>query len=111
MDETDRRRKIQQEYNTEHGIVPETIYRTTEEIMQASSVLETARDPVTYAAEDSMQADYSTDTEVDDLIEQLEKKMKEAAAALEFERAAQLRDEVDRLKAGGKGGGKGKKAG
>jgi excinuclease ABC subunit B len=111
MDETDRRRKIQQEYNTEHGIVPETIYRTREEIMQASSVLETARDPVTYVAEDSMQADYTTDTEVDDLIEQLEKKMKEAAAGLEFERAAQLRDEVDRLKAGGQGGGKGKKAG
>ncbi len=111
MDETDRRRKIQAEYNAEHGIVPETIYRTTEEIMQATSVLETARDPVMYAAEESTQADYSADTEVDDLIEQLEKKMKEAAAALEFERAAQLRDEVDRLRAGGKGGGKGKKAG
>ena len=48
---------------------------------------------------------------MDDLIEQLEKKMKEAAAALEFERAAQLRDEVDRLRAGGANAGAGKKAG
>ena len=102
MDETNRRRTIQQEYNAEHGIVPETIYRTTEEIMQATSVLETARDPVLYAAEETKQETaYGADTEADDLIEQLEKKMKEAAAALEFERAAQLRDEVDRLKAGG----------
>ena len=110
MDETDRRRAIQRAYNEEHGIVPETIYRTTEEIMQATSVLEMAKAPTSYAAEEST-TEYGTDTEVDDLIEQLEKKMKEAAAALEFERAAQLRDEVDRLKAGTESGAKGKKAG
>ena len=111
MDETDRRRKIQQEYNEKHGIVPQTIYRTTEEIMQATSVLETAKAPASYAVEESVQSEYGADTEVDDLIEQLEKKMKEAAAALEFERAAQLRDEVDRLRAGGANAGAGKKAG
>ena len=110
MDETDRRRAIQRAYNEEHDIVPETIYRTTEEIMQATSVLEMAKAPTSYAAEEST-TEYGTDTEVDDLIEQLEKKMKEAAAALEFERAAQLRDEVDRLKAGTESGAKGKKAG
>jgi excinuclease ABC subunit B len=97
MDETDRRRTIQEAFNAEHGIVPKTIYRSREEIIQASSVLESVRGiGGQVVAEEKVEYDGSENTE--ELLADLEKQMKAAAANLDFEKAAHLRDEIMRLK-------------
>ncbi len=97
LDETSRRREIQKAYNEKHGITPQTIKKNIPNLIRA-----------TYAAED--QAEYEgtpkktaklTKPEREKLIASLEGEMKEAARALDFERAAQLRDTVLELKAEG----------
>ncbi len=108
LDETNRRREKQIAYNTEHGINPTTVYKSLEEILQSTSVadiqankvkkrteLEQAR--VRRSAEPMMK--YLTDDQRKDLIEQLYEEMKKAARDLDFERAAELRDEIERLRA------------
>jgi excinuclease ABC subunit B len=100
IDETDRRRRIQTAYNEEHGITPQTIIRSREDIIQATSVLESVkrvgkaaeRPAVDFGAAASAEA-------MEDMITEMEKQMKEAAVALEFEKAANLRDEIGRLRA------------
>ena len=100
IDETDRRRQIQTAHNEEHGITPQTIKRSREDIIQATSVLESVkrvdkaanRPAVDFGAAASAEA-------MQDMIAEMEKQMKEAAAALEFEKAANLRDEIGRLRA------------
>ena len=107
LDETNRRREKQIAYNTEHGINPTTVYKSLEEILQSTSVadiqaqkvkrrgeLEQAR--VRKAAEPMMK--YLTEDQRKDLIEQLYEEMKKAARDLDFERAAELRDEIERLR-------------
>ena len=89
IQETERRRKKQQAYNTEHGIVPKTIVKDIRDIIEISS----AADTVTKANGVRMTA-----TERRQLIDQLEAKMKKAAQMLEYEIAAQLRDEIIRLR-------------
>ncbi len=97
MDETDRRRARQQAHNVENNIVPETIYRSREEILQASSVLESVRGiGAQVVAEEKVEYDGSENLE--ELLADLEKQMKSAAVNLEFEKAANLRDEIMRLK-------------
>ncbi len=106
--ETARRREIQTEYNKEHKIEPKTIYKTYEEIMSATvvadskvkneygkqkkedkkSTLRILTDPVKNRINKEQRKE---------LIEQLRKEMINAAKDLEFERAAELRDEIDRL--------------
>ena len=99
MAETDRRRRLQQEFNEEHGIVPQTILRSAEDILQTTSVLEHAREDKTESVGE-LAADYGSARagETRELLAELEKRMAEAAAALEFEKAAQLRDEISRLR-------------
>ncbi len=89
IDETKRRRKKQHAYNVAHGIVPKTIVKDIRDIIEISS----AADSVTNAKGVKM-----TSYERKQLIEQLESKMKKAAQMLEFEIAAQLRDEIIRLR-------------
>ncbi len=97
MDETDRRRAKQEAYNSENGIVPETIYRTREEILQASSVLENVRGVTPdFVAESNVS--YEGRENDEELLIELEKQMKLAAVNLEFEKAAHLRDEISQLK-------------
>ena len=97
MDETYRRRRKQEAYNAEYAIVPETIYRSREEILQATSVLESVRGVAPeLAAEPTV--DYREIADQAELLADLEKQMKAAAANLEFEKAAHLRDEITRLK-------------
>ncbi|MDQ0178334.1 excinuclease ABC subunit UvrB [Bacillus chungangensis] len=96
IDETKRRRATQEAYNQKHGITPTTIQKDIRDVIRA-----------TYAAEESEQyqvkekAEKLTKKEKDKLIASLEKEMKEAAKALDFERAAELRDTVLELKAEG----------
>ena len=89
IDETERRRRKQQAYNQEHGIVPKTIVKDIRDIIEIS----TTADAATKANGVRMTA-----TERRQLIDQLESKMKKAAQMLEFDIAAQLRDEIIRLR-------------
>ena len=107
IDETARRRKIQEEYNTENNIEPKTIYKTYEEIMSTTIVADSKtksdynRSRKTQKTSLSMITDplfkQITKEQRRDLIEQLRKEMITAAKDLEFERAAELRDEITRL--------------
>lgn len=83
IDETNRRRAIQNQYNQEHGIVPKTIQKNVRDIIEATL-------PV--AEENQETVDYT------EMILQLTEEMKAAAADLDFERAAQLRDRIKKLK-------------
>ena len=97
LDETDRRRALQTAHNIENGITPTTLYKTREEIMQATTVADEKAEDLPLAAEES--PEYLAGSNRLDLIEELTRKMGEAAESLEFEKAAQYRDEVARLKA------------
>ncbi|MEX2323460.1 MAG: excinuclease ABC subunit UvrB [Acidimicrobiia bacterium] len=98
LDETNRRRAVQQAYNEEHGIDPQTIRKKVSDILElvqsrdAPSVDRRRREVETRAALDLPVDD------LDRLIRSLEEEMKEAASELRFEYAARLRDEVNDLK-------------
>ena len=92
IDETNRRRKIQQEYNEEHGITPQTIKKAVRDLIAVSKAIaetenQMAKDP------ESM-----TRGELTALIKKVEKQMRSAAADLNFEQAAELRDKMIELK-------------
>jgi excinuclease ABC subunit B len=103
IDETNRRRQKQLEYNEEHGIKPKTIYKTVEEVLAATAVADVraGREEHGHRARVSIVADsvvrYLTKEQKQDLIEELRAEMTKAAKDLEFERAAELRDEIERL--------------
>ncbi len=92
MDETNRRRTLQQEYNELHGIEPETVYKSIEEIIKTTAVADVK------SVDDDMPV-LSTIAKMDQstVLEELKHAMYEAAANLEFEKAAKLRDEINRL--------------
>jgi excinuclease ABC subunit B len=94
VEETNRRRLMQAEYNEKHGITPESIRKEIHNILD--SVYEC--DYVTVPAVEEEISEYKTVEELDHYIAGLEKQMKEAAANLEFEQAARLRDEIRDLK-------------
>jgi excinuclease ABC subunit B len=105
IDETNRRRVIQMEYNEKHGITPTTVSKTREEIINTSSILD-IRSPKTKAyfepAEPSLAADpvigYMTRDQIERMVSETEVKMKKAAKDLDFITAAQFRDELFALK-------------
>jgi excinuclease ABC subunit B len=94
IDETDRRRAIQQAYNQEHGITPESIIRPLS--MSLAGIAESDYVDVTQAAEGL--PDFKSQEELDAYIAGLESDMREAAKKFEFEKAAKLRDTVRELK-------------
>jgi excinuclease ABC subunit B len=103
IDETNRRRILQQEYNEKHGITPQTIYKSREEIMASTSVADVRKkDQEKEMASFSKVAEpvirYMTNEQKHDLIEEMTEEMLQAAKDLEFEKAANLRDEIDKLK-------------
>jgi excinuclease ABC subunit B len=100
VDETRRRRALQEEYNREHGITPETIRKE----LRAGIEAESASRAKAFEAVGRGDDDRRRQSE---LLEQLEADMMQAAAELDFERAARIRDEIADLRAGGprRGGG------
>ncbi|EOR22714.1 excinuclease ABC subunit B [Niallia nealsonii AAU1] len=96
ISETKRRREIQEKYNEEHGIIPQTIQKGIRDSIRATQA---AEEPEEYAA--STKLDKLTKKEKEAMIAQMESEMKEAAKALNFERAAELRDLLLELKAEG----------
>ncbi len=85
--ETERRRNIQQKYNEEHGIIPQTIQKKVSDIIEIST-----------HSEDKKPKQKLTKAEREKLIEQLTKEMKAAVKLLEFEHAAYLRDRIKELR-------------
>jgi excinuclease ABC subunit B len=93
--ETDRRRQIQLQYNRDHGIIPETVRKAVHDIVQATQAAEgQERYDAARQAVAAMGA-----RELAAYIKRLEKEMTEAAKRLEFERAAELRDQIRDLRA------------
>ncbi len=92
IDETNRRRQIQMEYNRLHGITPETVQKEVRETVRAYKV---AEERVSYQIVDTDRVAFE---DLPLVIAQLEQEMRQAAKALEFERAAVLRDEIARLR-------------
>lgn len=90
--ETNRRREIQNKYNEENGITPQTIKKAVRELISISKVI--AKEEVNFEKDpESM-----SDAELEKLIGKIQKKMKQAAADLNFEAAAELRDKMAELK-------------
>ena len=92
ISETNRRREIQQKYNEEHGITPQTIKKSVRDLISISKVI--AKEEVRFEKDpESMD-----EKELEKLIGDIQKKMKQAAADLNFEAAAELRDKMVELK-------------
>ncbi len=92
IEETERRRKVQQQYNEEHGITPQTIQKSVRELISISKKV--AKEEQQFAKDpESM-----SDKELDKLIAEVKKKMEKAAMDLNFEAAAELRDKMIELK-------------
>jgi len=108
IDETNRRREKQIEWNIKYGITPRTIIKTTQDVFAQTSVLDIkgydpanpyaiqpGEDLVTIAAED--QAEYKTIPQAEKAVSKIKKEMEKAARDLDFMEAARLRDEMFRL--------------
>lgn len=102
IDETERRRMLQMEYNKKHGIEPKTIYKSMEEILSSTSIADVRRKEEKPEYSFSKVAEpilkYMSADQKEDLIAQITEQMYQAAKDLEFERAASLRDEIQKLK-------------
>ena len=96
IDETERRRTIQIEHNRKHGITPTTIRKSIQEIEFSTRVADAREKPLLRVAE--VAAGYQDEMDAEDLIKVLESEMEVAAADLDFERAALLRDELFELR-------------
>lgn len=104
LDETNRRRAIQEEYNRQHDITPQGIVKSIRDLTDRVRILaESKVEYVVDEAEDetrvlSMDPTQLPPDELAKLIKQIEREMKEAAKNLEFERAAELRDQLVELR-------------
>ncbi len=94
ISETNRRRQLQMDFNKAHGIVPTTIQKSVRDLIEATKVAE--EEESYYTGKDK--PNLMSVEELEKLISKLQKEMKQAAADLQFERAAGLRDKVEELK-------------
>lgn len=92
IQETNRRRAIQQRYNEEHGITPTTIKKAVRELIAISKAADTR------SQEFSKDPESMDRQELERLVKELTKKMRQAAAELNFEEAAKLRDRMVEVK-------------
>ncbi len=101
IEETSRRRKLQAEYNEQNNITPKTIFKSREEILSSTSIADVRKkEPEKDSAFMTVAEPvirYMSDEQKKDLLEQMTEEMLTAAKDLEFERAASLRDEIEKL--------------
>lgn len=97
IEETNRRREIQKRYNEEHGIIPQTIIKSVEEVTLSTRVADARSEAPGRVAEPKPR--YAAEVDLEEWIKILEHQMREAAAVLDFERAALLRDQIFEAKA------------
>lgn len=106
IDETNRRRRLQEEYNRRHGINPRTVYKSLDEILKATTVADVKlqrqrrkqeADAIRQLKRVEPLVEKLSREQLRQLIEELFAQMKQAARDLDFERAAELRDEIQRL--------------
>ena len=95
IEETNRRREVQACYNQEHGITPRSIVKSVEQVKLTTSAAD-ARSKLAEVVKQS-RVDYTTVYEAEEIVQHLEREMKAAATKMEFERAAELRDEIKRI--------------
>ena len=95
IDETNRRRTIQEAYNQEHDITPQTVTKAIREVIEAKKI---AEQKSYYAVSRNRKPETLPLDQLMIALADIEKEMKQAAKSLEFERAAELRDELSRLK-------------
>jgi excinuclease ABC subunit B len=95
-EEMNRRREVQRAYNLAHGITPQTIKKSVEELMLSTRVADARGEPRQRGADRVMEqrATYATELDLGEWAKILEQEMREASAALDFERAAKLRDQL-----------------
>ena len=93
ISETNRRRKIQMEYNIQHGITPKSVQKAVRDVIEATKVVEEAED---YSIDKD--TGYVSKGEINEIIQRLTEEMRVAASDLQFERAAELRDKIAELK-------------
>jgi len=93
IDETNRRRELQGQFNQEHGITPESIVKSISDVLHSVYEADYVTVPLAAEAEDQ----YHSQADLDKLIRKLRKEMKGAADRYDFERAAELRDRIFKL--------------
>jgi excinuclease ABC subunit B len=96
IDETNRRREVQVAHNVQHGITPETIRKSVEEIEFSTRVADARLMPMKVAED---RGSYADEVNREEYLKILEQEMAQAAEALDFERAALLRDEIFEVRA------------
>jgi len=94
IEETERRRTLQMEYNQKHRIVPQTIFKSVEDILKTTAVADSRG----MAISEPVVKYLASELEKEEVLSYLEREMKLAAETLDFERAAKLRDEIKRLR-------------
>ncbi len=99
IEETDRRREVQRAYNEEHGIEPQTITKTVEELMLSTRVADARQAAARAPRVSEAHASYEAEVNLEEWAKILEHQMKEASARLDFERAAVLRDQLLEVRA------------
>ena len=100
LDETNRRREIQIAHNARHGITPQTIRKSIEQIQFSTRVADARSKPVARVAE--AKVSYADEVNTEEYLKILEQEMTAAAEAMDFERAAVLRDQIFDVKAAAK---------
>jgi excinuclease ABC subunit B len=94
IDETNRRREVQRRYNAEHGIEPRSIVKSVEELLLSTRVADARLEPRRKGRVAEPGASYASEVDREEWVKVLEQEMRAAAAALDFERAALLRDQL-----------------
>ena len=98
IDETERRRKIQMEYNKEHNITPKTIIKKIQDIIEREEKVETSYELHFDFRRFNERVKIDPEQKSDDYIKELEKEMKKASDGLEFEKAIEIREKINQLK-------------
>ncbi|WP_288550191.1 excinuclease ABC subunit UvrB [uncultured Brachyspira sp.] len=98
IDETERRRKIQMDYNKEHNITPKTIIKKIQDIIEREEKVETSYELHFDFRRFNERVKIYPEQKSDDYIKELEKEMKKASDSLEFEKAIEIREKINQLK-------------